>query len=478
MKSARNRPIALPSLVLVLTLLLAACGETPTPAPTQPPPTAAVSPTATAANTIVPTAVPPPTPNVTTVPTPAVTSPPGCTDQAAFVADVTFPDGTLVSPGQVFLKTWRLRNSGSCAWTTDYALVFASGDRMGGPAEAPFPTNVPPGGTVDLSVALTAPAGTGTYTGNWRLRNAQGQVFGLGPTADAFIVVVTVGLATATPTPATPVPPTVTPVLPTPLPPTATPPVYPNWRGEYFANPDLSGAPTLVRDDPAIEFSWGNGSPAPVLPSDGFSVRWTRVLTFSAGVYLFEATVDDGMRIYIDNALVLDAWAAGPTRTVTATSNVAAGPRNVRIEYFEKTGQATIAVSWNRISNFVWRGEYWANPTLSGTASLTRDDPTINFNWGTGGPGGGLPADNFSARWTVTTRFEAATYRFHAWVDDGVRLWVDDVLIIDSWLAAAPREVTADYALTAGDHRVRVEYFEATGGAEIRVWWKARPPSP
>ncbi|HWQ83756.1 MAG TPA: NBR1-Ig-like domain-containing protein, partial [Anaerolineales bacterium] len=99
-------------------------------------------------------------------------------NQAEFVRDVTIPDNTELQPGQSFTKTWRLRNIGSCAWTTGYSLVFLSGDAMGG-ASADMPQRVEPGSSIDLSVNLIAPNTAGTYKGNWMLRDRDGR-FGIG----------------------------------------------------------------------------------------------------------------------------------------------------------------------------------------------------------------------------------------------------------------------------------------------------------
>jgi len=103
-------------------------------------------------------------------------------DWAAFVKDVSIPDGTIFAPGAQFVKTWRLQNIGACTWTTAYSLVFSNGASMNGSVVS-LPANVAPGQTVDLSVKLTAPASDGAYTGYWVLRNAAGVVFGLSDNA-------------------------------------------------------------------------------------------------------------------------------------------------------------------------------------------------------------------------------------------------------------------------------------------------------
>lgn len=106
-------------------------------------------------------------------------------DRAGFVRDVNYPDDTIVEAGEVFTKTWRLENTGTCTWNSNYAIVFDHGDAMGSPASLPLTDgNVPPGEELDVSIALTAPDDSGEYQGYWKLRNQAGQIFGLGSNAD------------------------------------------------------------------------------------------------------------------------------------------------------------------------------------------------------------------------------------------------------------------------------------------------------
>jgi hypothetical protein len=98
--------------------------------------------------------------------------------QASFVADITIPDGTVVSPGQALLKTWRMKNTDSAiTWHGGYQLAFVGGEQMGAPAAVDVP-NTPPGQTVDINVNLLAPSDGGLHTGYWQLRNPQGTYFG------------------------------------------------------------------------------------------------------------------------------------------------------------------------------------------------------------------------------------------------------------------------------------------------------------
>lgn len=104
-------------------------------------------------------------------------------DWAAFVKDITIPDGTLLDPGDVFTKTWRLKNVGTCTWTPDYDVVFYGGAQMSG-AAVQVPGYVAPGQYVDVSVTFTAPSAAGHYESYWLLRNANGGLFGTGGRAD------------------------------------------------------------------------------------------------------------------------------------------------------------------------------------------------------------------------------------------------------------------------------------------------------
>lgn len=133
-------------------------------------------------NTLIPgvnSPTPLATPLVTNTPAPLTRC-----DWADFITDVSYADGSSVGRGASFTKTWRLKNIGTCTWTTSYALVFISGDAMNGPTAVALPATVAPGQTIDLSVNLTAPSTDGHYRGYWKLRNAAGSVFGIGNAAD------------------------------------------------------------------------------------------------------------------------------------------------------------------------------------------------------------------------------------------------------------------------------------------------------
>lgn len=99
--------------------------------------------------------------------------------------DITIPDDSLMSPGESFIKTWKLVNSGTCTWTTSYSASFFYGDKMQAPKSVPLQAAVKPDQSVEISVDMIAPLTPGTYQGNWMLSNADGVLFGIGPNGDS-----------------------------------------------------------------------------------------------------------------------------------------------------------------------------------------------------------------------------------------------------------------------------------------------------
>ncbi len=122
--------------------------------------------------------------------------------------------------------------------------------------------------------------------------------------------------------------------------------------------------------------------------------------------------------------------------------------------------------------------QYFSNMTLTGSPVLTRCEAAINYTWGSGGPGGPVPNDQFSARWTGQFNFAAGDTTFTATSDDGIRLWVDGSLVIDAWVDQPATTYTATRTLTAGTHEVKVEYYEHLYDAVARVSWTGGDTTP
>ena len=140
-----------------------------------------------------------PTPLTTKAPPTA--PPPGSSNivpcyRAEYVADVTIPDGTIVSPGASFWKTWSVKNTGSCSWNSTYKFVFMDGDIMGGAYVYNFPGVAAPDDTVEIPIQLYAPTTTGSYTGYWKLQAPDKTIFGVGQYDQSLSVSVVVGSGT------------------------------------------------------------------------------------------------------------------------------------------------------------------------------------------------------------------------------------------------------------------------------------------
>ena len=162
------------------------------------------------------------------------------------------------------------------------------------------------------------------------------------------------------------------------------------------------------------------------------------------------------------------------------------------VEYYDKAAGAVMRLRWmppgetqynavpaarlvpaaTQVGNGL-SGSYFNNTTLSGNPALTRIE-AVNFDWGTSAPGTGVVANNFSVRWTGTLLASTSgAYRFQTVSDDGVRVWVNGVPLIDNWSDhASTTNTSAAINLSAGQrYSVKVEYYDKSGGAVMRLRW-------
>lgn len=154
--------------------------------------------------TLPPTSAPP----TEIPPTPSEIPPtqdPNCTSEALFVADMTIPDNTTLSAGEAFVKTWKVRNTGTCTWNESYSLIFSNGDQMSSPLSIPL-SETAPEETLQISVDLIAPMTNGAFTGIYQLKNANGEVFNIGALDHIWLkIIVENGTVILPPTSAVPV---------------------------------------------------------------------------------------------------------------------------------------------------------------------------------------------------------------------------------------------------------------------------------
>lgn len=161
-----------------------------------------------------------------------------------------------------------------------------------------------------------------------------------------------------------------------------------------------------------------------------------------------------------------------------------AGEHEIKLEYYENGGLARANLTWAPKCHFnvpgeSWKGEYYNNANLVGNPTMVRNDGNGNpllFNWGDGGPSPacGMGADYFSVRWTRSVYFDAGYWRFTVTRDNGVRLYVDGLLLIDRWVENV--ETNLDVVqLSAGWHQIKLEYFETFGTAAVNLIWMRQP---
>ena len=123
----------------------------------------------------------------------------------------------------------------------------------------------------------------------------------------------------------------------------------------------------------------------------------------------------------------------------------------------------------------VWWAEYYDNPGLNGQPVKAIREEALDHDWGFTAPLAGLPADRFSVRWTTETVLEAGHYTISITVDDGARVWVDGQLVIDAWDIQSAATYTGSGWLDKGPHTIQMAYFENTGAAVAKLWWRQDP---
>ncbi len=171
----------------------------------------------------------------------------------------------------------------------------------------------------------------------------------------------------------------------------------------------------------------------------------------------------DGSAATISDAVLAHS---GTSLTATELSNVTDYLRQIGSE--EATGTSAPNTGTGL------RGQYFASNNLSGNVGLQRTE-AVNFNWGTAAPGAGVPADNFSVRWTGTVEASSTgSFTFQTNSDDGVRVYVNGTLVINNWTAhSATLNTSAAIAMTANQrYSIVVEYQELTGSAVMQLRWK------
>ena len=282
-----------------------------------------------------------------------------------------------------------------------------------------------------------------------------------------------------------------------------------SWSAVYRNNKDLIGSPVVYRNDGSINFDWGHGKPHADIRTDNFGARWNRTVYFEEGMYRFEATMDDGMRVWVDNVLIIDSWYDSQEHVIHFDYWMTEGDHHIQVDYYEAGGEAVAKLSWgvptggsrNRgarggrgggrrgavapeptpvpgIDN--WLTEYYNNSSLDREPDFVRGEDHVDYMWGSSSPVPNIVnADHFSVRWTKQVYFGGGTYTFVMNADEGARVWVNGETIIEGWsITGDVQDLVGVVDLPAGLSEVVVEYFEYTGLAEARLNWFYGLPDP
>ncbi|MBC6432114.1 hypothetical protein FM036_15630 [Nostoc sp. HG1] len=266
-------------------------------------------------------------------------------------------------------------------------------------------------------------------------------------------------------------------------------------KAEYYDNIDFTNL-KQTRTDSTVNFNWGRSSADLSIGADTFSARWTgQVEAKYSENYNFYTTSDDGVRLWVNNQLLIDKFVDQSAKEYSGAIALIAGQKyDIKLEYYENRYDAVSQLSWSSSSQTKeiipqsqlyskvntpsngngLKAEYYDNIDFT-NLKQTRTDSTVNFNWGRSSPDPSIGADTFSARWTgqVEAKY-SENYNFYTISDDGVRLWVNNQLLIDKFVDQSAKEYSGAIALIAGQkYDIQLEYYENRYDAVSQLSWSS-----
>jgi hypothetical protein len=256
---------------------------------------------------------------------------------------------------------------------------------------------------------------------------------------------------------------------------------FPDWEVTYYADESLTNP---CASDAAAEaylfYDWGAAGPGEGCPSESFSARFSRSVEFPGGEYTFALGYDHGARLKIDGATVIDGWSGSSEHY--ATVDLPPGGHQLDVELHQGAGDAALSFFWwgpgFELSREVqdtsrWYAEYWPNQTLwwDPVATVQGGEDVLDEQWTSGSPTAGVPVDHFSSRFRRTVSLDAGQWQFDIASDDGVRFWVNDVLVLDEWQDQVAL-FTPTVSLESGDHELKIEHYENLEWAKVGANWE------
>ncbi len=260
----------------------------------------------------------------------------------------------------------------------------------------------------------------------------------------------------------------------------------------YFDNKDFTGT-TTGKINPQVNFDWGAGAPNSGFGADQFSVRWTgHVLADKNEMYTFHTQNDDGIRLWVNGVQLINSWTDSGVVERSGTIALQAGQQyDIKMEYYDNTGSSLAKLLWSSPTTpkamvpqdhlfQTKRGllaRYYTGTALSG-ASKARYDANVDFTWGAGSGESNTGTNNFSVSWTgkVIPAY-SQTYTFYTITDDGVRLWVNGIQLVNDWrdrFFGGAAEKKGTITLQAGQqYDIKMEYYEKSSNAAAKLYWSS-----
>lgn len=267
----------------------------------------------------------------------------------------------------------------------------------------------------------------------------------------------------------------------------------------------------VTRIDPTVDHYWYYGTPggtASLVSPDNYSVVWDGWFAPSAaGAHVFQLDADDKARVFLDTGnglqqILENGWDSPATGGYKqsaainlATPSTPAERYHIRIEHVETTGHAKCRFQWKGGTGSYgylsgsniwkdntsatgatgWNASYYANTTFAAPAALAQTESTIpnNGDWGTGTPDPAVPHNSYTARWTgqILPQY-SQTYHIVGRVDDAVKIWINNQLVVDRWPGGGVQDTTGSIDLRENVlYDIRMEYAENTGSAEAHLQW-------
>lgn len=251
----------------------------------------------------------------------------------------------------------------------------------------------------------------------------------------------------------------------------------------YFENTSLSGPSVFETEEASINHRWNDGSPHETLSNDHFSGRWQGSFHFEAGNYRFDVLADQGVRIWVDNALIIESWTTSDGIQDQADVFLDEGYHRIEVAYYEGRGNAMLVFDWQKLETTspclaplnVWCASYFHDQNLSQAYQQNelqapnqslQDEVPLE-----------ITKQGFSARWQGRFSFEEGVYKFTIEAADGFRLWLDDRLLLDHWQDQAFKTYEISQFISTGEHHLRLEQYRRSGRQSASLnWQRAQTP--